>query len=282
MNYIRDNEISDISIILPKPPPSNITEPITILNTIVQHPYIEHLAHTTNNLTHLIGQSEVKILLYRINHVNGHHYVDYYIPNTRLLTIPGFKDSSDTNNYPSKEYTFIGYLKTHLADIPGTKRYKGYLIHNTEPYIVVQTRDNHNVDGWCVLWDVLANKQIYGLRYDSSLMEFFTKHHKLSELYINDTMCILPSVLYCQVPESNIDYVRKYRSCQYVQREITPLIKLHRFSLDDNVRNLCFITDTDITNTYLDIETNDYIILDEYNTITYIFKHDADIISFVK
>ena len=282
MNYNDDTEISDISIIRPKPPPNNIAVPINILNTIVQHPYIEHLAHTTDIFSILLSQSEIKILLYRINHINGHHYVDYYIPNSSLLTIPGFKESCDTDNYPNREDTFVGYLNTCLADIPGTKRYKGYLIHDNELYVVVQTRDNHHVEGWSVLWDILANKQIYGVRYDSSLMDFFTKHHKLSELYINDTMCILPSVLYCQVSDSSIDYIRKYRSCQYVQREITSLIKLHRFSLDDNVRNLCFIKDTDVTKTYLDIETNDYIILDEYNTITYIFKHDDNIISFVK
>lgn len=282
MNYIDDNENHDLSIILPKPPSTNLSQSLNILNTIVQHPYVEDLPHNTDTLTHLMYETDIKILLYRINRLNEHYYVEYYIPNSGLLILPGIKEFTNASNCYKIDDTFIGYLKTYLSQIPGTKRYKGYLTHDKEPYVIVQTRDNHEVDDWVVIWDILANKQIYGVLFDNTLIDFFAKYHNLSELYINDTMCILPSVLYCQVPTTTVEYVRKHKSCQYTQREMTPLIKLHRFSIGDNVRNLCFIKDTDISKTYLDIEMNDYIILDEDNTINYIFKHDTNILSLVK
>ena len=46
MNYIVDNENLDITNIRPKPSSSDIHGSINILNTIVQHPYIEHLDHS--------------------------------------------------------------------------------------------------------------------------------------------------------------------------------------------------------------------------------------------
>lgn len=282
MNYIGDNENFDTTNIRPKPSSSNIHGSINILNTIVQHPYIEHLDHSIDGLSHLIDRSNIKILMYRISHLNRHHYVEYYIPDSKLLTIPGLRESNDMSIYHKTDETIIKHLKLHISPVPGTKRYKGYLLHNGDLYIVVQVRNNNTTDGWSLIWDILANKHIYGISFDSLTTDFFIRHHKLSHLYIDDKLCILPTVLYCQVPNNRTDYIRKYRSCQYVQREITPLIKLHSFSLGDNVRNLCFIKDTEISKTYLDIETNDYIIIDEYNIITYIFKHDTDILSFVK
>lgn len=279
-----DNEHFDTSIIQPKPSIRDIRDSNNILNSIVQHPYIEHLDHNINGFSHLPDRSKInlKILMYRISHLNGHHYVEYYTPNSSLLTIPALKNTNDTTMYLNNDETIIEYVNTHLASIPGIKRYKGYLLHHTEIYLIVQSRNNDTTDGWSVIWDILANKHLYGIQYDSSTLDFFIRHHKLSHLYVDNKMCILPTVLYCQVPTNKIDYIRKHKSCQYVQRENTPLIELHLFSIQDNVRNLCFIKDTDLSKTYLDIEMNDYIILNEHKHNIYVFKQDNNVLSFVK
>jgi len=254
------------------------------ITTTVNHPYIHQLPDILATTIQSFHQySNIKCVIYRLNQFNGYNFVEFYMPNLKLLTVPIFNENitNDVGNH-TRHDNVVDILQNKLTTINGTKRYKGYIIHNNEAYAVIQLRNNRDIDDWVVIWDILANKHLHGSNIDETLVNFFTTHCKLSQLYINDKLCISPIVLYYHVPDNIIEYISKYKTCQYTQRDNGPLIKLHQYHDGDNVRNLCFITDVDTSTVYSDLELNEYIKVKEHDTTIYVFKHDLNILPIVK
>lgn len=243
---------------------------VSLLNSIVQHPFIDGLGVNLDNIS--VNKHKLVLVLYRINKYNKYYFVEYYLPNGKFIT-PILADNEN----------LLYNIKNILSDIPGVKRIKGTWTTNDSCYMFIQVRNNKLPPYWLVTWDILANKHLYGMSIPQNTYEIILKINKCDNLYLNNQLCIKPVVLYCNVENRHCEYVNKHNTVQYCMKEDGPLIKLHNYQDNDNVRNICFINDIDIniTMTLSDLIYLPHIIIRDGLINTWIFRSDYNIKSFV-
>lgn len=231
------------------------TEKITNINEyLLYHPFIDQLDNELNN------KENTNLIIYRINKHNNFNYIEYYLNNINC-----------NGN--------INIILENLKDIDGIKRVKGYLKIGKENYTIVQLRRNKDINNWVTIWDIIINKHYYGEKIDEKCILFFLRYHKLDDLYIKETLCKKPIILYCYVDNVYKNYVNKNNTIQYCQNKNNILINLSEFKEGDNVRNICFLDDKEVSN---DLLENDYIIEKKGNNYNWVIKNDKNIISFLK
>jgi|LauGreDrversion4_2_1035121.scaffolds.fasta_scaffold12310_5 hypothetical protein len=239
----------------------------SILNSIVRHPFVDNLDTNINNISKC--GNNINIVVYRLNTYNNNHYVEFYLPDGCLISL-------------TRADRLLDSIKYNIKDIHGTKRLKGVLTWDNQPYIFVQVRDNKQPTDWLVLWDIVANKHVYGNCINSNTIDFFLKHHKFNDLYIDNRICLKPVVLYCNIDSKYKVYVSNYKSIQYCTRNNSPLIELHNYIDGDNVRNLCFIQDEPISSSSTNLNKTSVVIQRDNIHTQWVFKTDAIIRSDTK
>lgn len=275
----------------------------SILNDIIQHPFIDTLPTDVNlftDLNCLNNSVKYNVILYRIQHHNDNHYVEFYLPyhsNEYLFNIEYY--SAENIDKSISNSNLLEYLKKHIQHIPGVKRFKGHIIHNNMVYSIVQVRDknivdisnnmksNHsyyNYNNWLTLWDIIAYKHVFREKIDNSIVDFFVKNYKIACLFLDKKRCLIPMILYCSVADKHNTFIKQNKSVQYCQRENDPIVYLNcDYLLElNNVRNVCFIEDTDIYTNMNMLRNKSYIILKSQNNLDYLFKNDDNIISYIK
>jgi hypothetical protein len=281
--YSENNmDIDQYNYILPK---NDNSKPNNILNNIVQHPFIDSLSININLISLNNNTQTCNIILYRYRSYNNYHYIEYYLPcNTETN-----QREIITNNIYSKGDCLITYINENRNDIIGTKRLKGYITYNNELFGVIQVRDTNNSNDinnndWITLWDIIVYKQVFREKIQKNIIEFFLTHHSISSLYVNNYQCVMPIILYCNIPEIYSKYIQNTNSIQYCKKENGPLIFLSNNykNEDNNVRNICFIQDVDFSVTQEKLLDKTYIINKYDNKLQYIFKTDEYIISCMK
>ena len=278
----------------------------SILNNIIKHPFIDTLPTEVDSFTNsncCITFNKCNIVLYRIQHHNDNHYVEFYLPfdiscNSRVTI--GYHNKYSISNDTITNDLFMKYLKEHISDIPGNKRFKGHIVYNNIMYMIVQLRNtisdeyssltiehnnnNNKNNNWLTLWDIIAYKHVFREKLHPTIVDFFVKHHKLAYLVVNSRLCLLPMVLYCHVSKEYKEYVKKNKSIQYCQRENGPIVHLHSNCLCEmnTIRNICFITDNDIVTSRQSLQDKSYVFFKQDNQLQYLFKDDSNIISYIK
>jgi len=276
---------NDSSIAMYDIKPKNETVDVhtTLLDTIIQHPYVENLSLDLNKLSQC--REKIHLIIYRINKYGENTAVEFYL----------------TTDFLSLHMTEGLLLATHLNDtlchIPGTKRIKGDIIVENNIYVFVQVRDNTDHLNWLSMWDIIVNKQYFGEKINDNVIDFFTLNGEISTLILNKKKCMSPIVLYSYTEMCHLTYIIKSRSIQYCQRENSPLIRLNTYKENDNVRTICFIEDMEFSDTLNDLVANNYIIMKDSNdnmgdikngeygnssNIYWIFKNEKYIFSYVK
>ena len=136
----------------------------------------------------------------------------------------------------------------------------------------------------------------FGEKIDQNIIDFFTANCEISNLILNRRLCVKPIVLYSYADKSHTEYIKKHNSIQYCQRENDILIKLNQYKSGDNIRSICFIEDTEFSDTYGDLRTRDFIIMNSHKSLTngnqeqessdndirWIFKNERNIFSHIK
>ena len=268
--------------------------PGNILDTIVQHPFMENIS--TNTYTALTVDSpcreKIYLIVYRINTYNANNVVEFYLKSHFLSTDIDIGDNIATA------------VNNTLYHVTGTKRLSGYIMVGNIRHVFVQVRNNRSSSSssanWLTIWDIIVNKHYFGEKIDQNVIDFFTANCEISNLLINRRLCIKPIVLYSYADKSHTEYIKKHSSIQYCQRENDILIKLNQYKSGDNIRSVCFIEDTEFSDTYGDLRTRDFIIMnsqksltngnqeqesnhnDNHNDIRWIFKNERNIFSHIK
>lgn len=242
----------------------------SLLNSIVQHPFIDELGVNLDNIS--TNKHKLVVVLYRINNHNKYHFVEYYLPNGEFIT-PILAENEN----------LLYNIKNILSDIPGVKRIKGTWITNDYCYMFIQVRNNKLSLYWLVSWDVLANKHLYGISISQNTCEIILKINKCDNLYLNNQLCIKPVVLYCNIENRHCEYVNTHNTVQYCMKKDGPLITLHNYQPNDNVRNICFINDLniDINMKLSDLSYLPHIIIQDGLITNWIFRSDYNIKSHV-
>jgi hypothetical protein len=242
------NIIEDIEIEFKKEEVANIDD------SLLYHPFIEELDDELSN------EKNTYLIIYRINKHNEFNYIEYYL-----------------NNINCKGITSV--IIENLKCINGIKRIKGYVKIGNQNFTIVQIRENKKMENWVTIWDIIINKHYYGEKIDEKCILFFLNYNKLDDLYIKDKICKKPIILYCYVNDKYKNYVNKNKTIQYCQNENNILINLSEFEEGDNVRNICFLDDKEMSN---DLLENDYIIERKGENYKWVIKNDKNIISFLK
>ena len=282
----------------------------SILNNIIQHPFIDTLPMdiiSSPDFNCLNNSVKYNVILYRIQHHNNNHYVEFYLPyihSSESLFNIEYHSTTENIDKPISNSNLLKYLKDHINSIPGVKRFKGHIIHNNIVYTIVQVRDkniddisnnmnrNHsyyNYNNWLTLWDIIAYKHSFREKIDTNVVDFFVKNHTIAYLFLNKQKCLLPVILYCNVSNIYNSFIKKNKTVQYCQGENGPTIHLNCDYLHElnNVRNVCFIKDIDI-HTSVDILQNESCIIlnnnnnNNSNSLNYLFKNDNNILSYIK
>ena len=266
--------------------------PGNILDTIVQHPFMEKIS--TNTYDSLTVDSpcreKIHLIVYRINTYNANNVVEFYLKSHFLSTDIDIGDNIATA------------VNNTLHHIIGTKRLSGYIMVGNIRHVFVQVRSNSSSSSsnWLTIWDIIVNKHYFGEKIDQNIVDFFTENCEISNLLINRRLCVKPIVLYSFADKSHTEYIKKHNSIQYCQRENDILIKLNQYKSGDNIRSICFIEDTEFSDTYGGLRTRDFIIMksqkslingnqeqessdnDNHNDIRWIFKNERNIFSHIK
>lgn len=221
---------------------------------LLYHPFIDDLQDQLNN------KELSQLIIYRLNKHNEFNYVEYY--NTNIIC---FQNSD--------------IILDKLKHISGKKKVKGSIRNEIDNYTIVQIRDNKINENWITLWDIIINNHYYGEKIDETLYKFILKYSKLDDLFIKDIICKKPQILYCLVNEKYKNYINTHNSIQYCQNEKNLLIHLSKFKSGFNVRNICFLDDSEINE---DLLNNDYIVERKEEEYEWIVKNDKNIISFLK
>lgn len=272
--------------------------PGNILDTIVQHPFMEKIS--TNTYTALTVDSpcreKINLIIYRINTYNANNVVEFYLK-SHFLSIDidiGGNIAAAVNNT--------------LHHVDGTKRLSGYIMVGNIRHVFVQVRNNRSStaslasapsSNWLTIWDIIVNKHYFGEKIDQNVIDFFTANCEISNLLINRRLCVKPIVLYSYADKSHTEYIKKHNSIQYCQRENDILIKLNQYKSGDNIRSICFIEDAEFSDTYGGLRERDFIIMnnsqkshitgsqeqessDNDTDIRWIFKNERNIFSHIK
>jgi hypothetical protein len=225
-----------------------------ICDDILEHPYIENLFFDTNK------KGNTKIIIYRMNKHNNNVFIEYYL--------------NEINCLHDKEV-----ILKNLSYIEGNKRIKGSIYIGEEQYTIIQIRNNNKPNNWVVLWDVIINGHYYGENIDENLIKFLKKNHKIDDLFYKGKLCEKPCILYTLIESKYKNYINKNKSIQYCQNEHSILIYLSEYNEGDNVRNICFMKDTEMDN---DLKEKNFIIERKGKKYEWIFKNDNNLISFLK
>lgn len=266
LQNIETSNDSDIPLcnIIPKPK----KEQNNIMDEIIQHPFIEK---TNINLDILsMCREKIYLILYRINEYKGNYVVEFYI-HKEMPFIQIFKMNDDI---PSKINDTLNYIL-------GSKRITGNINYHNTNYIFIQVRKNNDTKNWLTIIDIIDNNHYYGEKIDENIVDFFMENMELSTLKFKRKYCIKPKILYCNINDEYVQYIRKNISIQYCQREISPLIKLKLYNNNDNIRVLCFIKDYEYSNNMNDLCNNDYIMINDKDP-TWIFKNEKYIFPYLK
>lgn len=263
--------------------------PGNILDTIVQHPFMEKIS--TNTYASLTVDSpcreKIHLIVYRINTYNANNVVEFYLKSHFLSTDIDIGDNIATA------------VNNTLHHVAGIKRLSGYVMVGNIRHVFVQVRNNRAVSSssnWLTIWDIIVNKHYFGEKIDQNVIDFFTANCEISNLILNRRLCVKPIVLYSYADKSHTEYIKKHSSIQYCQRENDILIKLNQYKSGDNIRSICFIEDTEFSDTYGDLRTRDFIIMNSHKSLTngnqeqelsdndirWIFKNERNIFSHIK
>lgn len=253
----------------------------SLLDSIIQHPFMETISIDINTTT--TKREKYNIIVYRLGTYGTNKVVEFYLSHEFLSVHLEIGDNISSNVIDA------------LRHVAGVKRVLGQLEFDSNRYIFVQTRNNTDMSNWLNIWDIVCNKHYFGDKLSNIVVDFFTSHIELGTLIQNKRTCILPIVLYSYVDEHHLEYIRKNNSIQYCQREKDTLIRLNRYKLGDNIRTICFVEDTEFSNTYHDLLNRDYILIDQSNeqqnnddtnvsndNIKLIFKNETRIFSHIK
>ena len=200
----------------------------SLLDNIVQHNFIDNLI-----LDKTESINKCNIIIYRINCFNSHHYVEYYFNK-------GFLSLKLKTNKSLDEVFYIIEEKISKY-ISGVKKNQGSYEYNNEKYIFIQIRRNHDRGNWVNLWDILINKHYFGNYFNNKVIGFFNDNNCISDLKLRNEYCLKPYVLYCNIHDKYLKYIKKNNTIQYCQED--SLIKLYNYGENENnnIRVLCFI-----------------------------------------
>jgi len=186
---------SSISMYDIKPKNETVDEHTTLLDTIIQHPYVEKLSLDLNKLSQC--REKIHLIIYRINKYGENTTVEFYL----------------TTDFLSLHMTDGLLLSTHLNDtlchIPGTKRIKGDIVVENNIYAFVQVRDNTDHLNWLSIWDIIVNKQYFGEKINDNVIDFFIVNCEISTLILNKKKCMSPIVLYSYTEMCHLTYISK-------------------------------------------------------------------------
>jgi len=276
-----------------------------ILDTIVQHPFMEKISTNTYSSLTLDSpcREKIHLIVYRINTYNTNNVVEFYLKSHFLSTDIDIGDNIATA------------VNNTLQHVAGTKRLSGYVMVGNIRHVFVQVRNNRTIStlasasasapssNWLTIWDIIVNKHYFGEKIDQNIVDFFTANCEISNLILNRRLCMKPIVLYSYADKSHIEYIKKHNSIQYCQRENDILIKLNQYKSGDNIRTICFIEDAEFSDTYGGLREHDFIIMksnkskiggnqeqeshdghhnDDDNNIRWIFKNERNIFSHIK
>ena len=262
-----------------------------ILDTIVQHPFMEKIS--TNTYDSLTVDSpcreKIHLIVYRINTYNANNVVEFYLKSHFLSTDIDIGDN------------IAAAVNNTLHHITGTKRLSGYIMIGNIRHVFVQVRNNRSSSApssnWLTIWDIIVNKHYFGEKIDQNVIDFFTANCEISNLLINRRLCIKPIVLYSYADKSHTEYIKKHNSIQYCQRENDILIKLNQYKSGDNIRSICFIEDAEFSDTYGGLRERDFIIMNsqkspisgnqdqepsDNDNIKWVFKNERNLFSHIK
>lgn len=275
--------------------------PGNILDTIVQHPFMEKFSiNTYDSLTvDSPCREKIYLIVYRINTYNTNNVVEFYLKTHFLSTDIDIGDNIATA------------VNNTLHHVTGTKRLSGYVMVGNIRHVFVQVRNNRYStaslasatpsSNWLTIWDIIVNKHYFGEKIDQNVIDFFTANCEISNLILNGRLCVKPIVLYSYADKSHTEYIKKHNSIQYCQRENDMLIKLNQYKSGDNIRSVCFIEDTEFSDTYGGLRERDFIIMNSQKSLTngnqdqeqescdndndnikWIFKNERNIFSHIK
>lgn len=243
----------------------------TLLNEIVQHPYIDSLSYNLKELTKC--KDKQYLVVYRIHRYGWNNVVEFH-----LIDKFRFVEAHNHND-------IFGLVRTILHDLQGIKHIKGHLNYNDEQYLFIQIRDNDETKNWMTIWDIIVNKHYFGKEINDTIVDFFAHNCEISNLIMGSSALTLlkPIILYTNIHERYFEHVKQTRSIQYCYDKIEPLIRLRKYKQHDNVRTICFINDKEFSNGFTELAKNQHVILKIENEEQYwVFKNETNIFSFVK
>jgi hypothetical protein len=247
----------------------------TILDTIIRHPFMENKFIDVNKQT--TSREKISLIIYRIGIYGINKVVEFYLIDDFLSIQLELGDNMKTIVLDTLKY------------IPGDKRIKGGIDFESTRFILVQVRDNTDASNWINIWDIISNKHYFGDTFTEDVINFFTTNIEISNLLLHKRICMKPIVLYSCIDKCHSEYITKNKSIQYCQRDNDPLIRLNSYNRGDNIRTICFIEDKKFSDTYTDLLTCDYIIMNRPNEQLaididniWIFKNETHIFSYIK
>jgi hypothetical protein len=219
-------------------------------------------------------RDKLHLIVYRINNYNGHYVVEFHILDD-FISI-SMKQSDEPLNI----------VMSTLNKLQGIKRIKGHLKMEGLDYLFIQVKDNNDTEHWMTIGDVIVNKHYFGREINPHVVHFFVRNCEISNLMLGSSSSVYsnPIILYTNIHDKHVEYVKKSRSIQYCQREIGPLIKLRKFKKNDNIRTICFVDDTEFNDAYSKLADHNYVIMNSDDTLEtegpiWIFKNETDIFS---
>lgn len=239
----------------------------SLLDNIIQHSFIENISLDLDSIRHY--REKIYIIPYKISTLNEHHFVEYNIDVA----------------FPSIALMNIDHVSENVIDtldtIYGMKKIVGNVVFKNNCYVFVQVRNNNGCDEkWITTWDIVVNKQYFGKKIEENIVDFFTMNPTSNDLILHKQLCSKPVALYCHIDEKYLQYVSKFNSLQYCQRENSPVMKFNSYNKDDNVRCLCFIEDQESSTTEDELINRPYILIHGDNNPVWLFKSDTSVFSY--
>jgi len=271
---LSNTEIDENNIILDNNIGNVIDNDIEFLNTIIQHPFIDNLIGNYDELFKNNINKKYNLINYRINTSYKIPFVEFYLDNINTF-----------------QFIFINNLKNYICNKNSTKKIQGILNYKEENFIVIRNRynkNNYEYKNWVTIYDIVKNKYYYEQNISTYIVDFFINNFKLSNLFMNNKLLLTPIILYTYIDEKYFNYINKHNSIMFCQNETCSYVKLTTYDKNDNIRVICFIDDIEYSKNIIDLEKNDYILLNSYNhknNISYnewIFKNESKNIYIVK
>ena len=192
-----------------------------ILDTIVQHPFMENIS--TNTYAYLTVKSpcreKIHLIVYRINTYKENNVVEFYLKSDFLSTDINIGDNIST------------VVNDTLHHVAGTKRLSGYIMVGNIRHVFVQVRNTRTVSSstssassssnWLTIWDIIVNKHYFGVKIDQNVVDFFTANCEISNLILNRRLCVKPVILYSYADKSHTEYIKKHTQFNTAREKMT-------------------------------------------------------------